>query len=97
MRITSIGNRCSLSAHAHETSQVLGEMRNHEPNSIMTRLVTTGTAPAAAMDTLDHLLLPEVLGDSADTSRSKVVVTCLYAPKAAKALIARLQKGKRKM
>jgi hypothetical protein len=63
----------------------------------MTRLVTAGTAPAAAMDTFDHLLLPEVLGDSADASRCKVVVTCLYAPKAAKALITRLQKGKSKM
>jgi len=62
-------------------------MMSHEPNSITTRLVTAGTAPAAAMDTFDHLLLPEVLGDSADASRCKVVVTCLYAPKAAKALI----------
>jgi len=45
------------------------------------------------MNTFDHLLLPEVLGDSADTSCCKVVVTCLYAPKAAKALITWLQKG----
>lgn len=67
-------------------------MMSHGPSSIMTRLVTAGTAPAAAMDTFDHLLLPEVLGNPTDTSRCKVVVTCLYAPKAAKALIARLQK-----
>jgi hypothetical protein len=72
-------------------------MMSHEPNSITTRLVTAGTAPAAAMDTFDHLLLPEVLGDSADASRCKVVVTCLYAPKAAKALITWLQKVKSKM
>ena len=70
-------------------------MMSHEPKSIMKRLVTAGTAPAPAMNTFDHLLLPEVLGDSADTSCCKVVVTCLYAPKAAKALITWLQNDSR--
>jgi hypothetical protein len=63
---------------------------------MMTRLVTAGTALAAAVDTFYHLLLPEVLGDPADTSRCKVVVPCLYAPKAAKALITWLQRAKAK-
>jgi len=62
-------------------------MMSREPNNMMTRLVTAGTTPAAAMDTFYHLLLPQMLGDSADTSRCKVVVTCLYAPEAAKALV----------
>jgi hypothetical protein len=47
---------------------------------MMTRLVTAGTTPAAAVDTFYHLLLPQMLGDAADAGRCEVVITCLYAP-----------------
>jgi hypothetical protein len=62
----------------------------------MTRLVTAGTTPAAAMHAFYDLLLPEVLGDPANTSSCKVVVASLYARKATKALITRLQSEQRR-
>jgi hypothetical protein len=68
-------------------------MMSRETSNIMTRLVTAGTTPAATMDAFYDLLLPEMLGDPADTSSCKVVVTCLYATKATKMLITWLQRG----
>jgi hypothetical protein len=68
-------------------------MMSREPNNMMTRLVTAGTTPAAAVDTFYHLFLPQMLGDAADACRCEVVVTCLYAPEATKALVTWLQEG----
>jgi hypothetical protein len=58
--------------------------------NIVGLLVTAGTSLAATVDTFYHLLLPEVLGDPAHARGGEVVISCLYASEAAKALITRL-------
>jgi hypothetical protein len=58
--------------------------------NIVGLLVTAGTSLAATVDTFYHLLLPEVLGDPAHARGGEIVVSCLYASEAAKALVTRL-------
>jgi len=64
---------------------------NHEIEA----LIAAGTPPASAVDAFYHFLLPEMLGDPADTGGCKVVVSCLYAAEAAEALITWLQNDSR--
>lgn len=59
------------------------------------QLVAAGTSLAATVDTLDDLLLPQVLGDPAHARRRKVVVSGLDAAEAAEALVTRLRVHKK--
>ena len=55
------------------------------------QLVPACTTLASTVNTLYDLLLPKLLGYSANTSGGKIVITWLHAPQAAKTFITRLQ------
>ena len=54
------------------------------------QLVPACTTLASTVNTLYDLLLPKLLGNSANTSGGKIVITWLHAPQAAKTFITRL-------
>lgn len=57
--------------------------------------VPTCTTLTTTMNTLYNFLLPKLLGYSANTSGSKIVITWLYAFQATKTFVTRLQFNKK--